>query len=322
MDYSDDDSDPEERRDRSAVCHIKTCTSPWMRITNLEGHTFYRHVPTGETTWEFPTNNRSQQHKTLEAHHFIDSEWQMYEDEYGSTYYYNQQNKESKWRIPCTLPETTQTGQSDREELTQWKQKMTGAGWGPWLKSKTSSVLGAVGGMSTVVRRLSTFAYRKASDAVSGWVSSTTDDEDYSGRESRWRDTESPLMIDRRRKNTHASHKIASRPPPHSSRESRISAMSSGARPPLHSSMMAPAPRQTDTAELKSNMALRPLVLPWAPPAADQQVADYVSTPVRSARHTSAAYLHADTYSSSVHSATDSDRLETGNWSSTAAEEV
>ena len=85
--------------------------------------------------------------------------------------------------------------------------------------------------MSTVVRRLSTFAYRKASDAVSGtrvdacppanqqlprpgWVSSTTDDEDYSGRESRWRDTESPLTIDRRRKNTHTSHKIASRPPP------------------------------------------------------------------------------------------------------------
>ena len=47
-----------------------------------------------------------------------------------------------------------------------------------------------------------------------GWVSSTTDDEDYSGRESRWRDTESPVTMDRRRKSTSVPHKIVSRPPP------------------------------------------------------------------------------------------------------------
>ena len=76
-------------------------------------------------------------------------------------------------------------------------------------------------GMGTVVRRLSTLAYRKASDAVTGvalalslrrcppalpllctgWVSSATDDDEHSGRESRWRDAESPLPFDRKQQN-------------------------------------------------------------------------------------------------------------------------
>ena len=75
--------------------------------------------------------------------------------------------------------------------------------------------------MGTVVRRLSTLAYRKASDAVSGvaltlslrrcppalsllcagWVSSATDDDEHSGRESRWRDAESPMPFDRKQQN-------------------------------------------------------------------------------------------------------------------------
>lgn len=277
MEYSDDDSDTEERICKSsAMCEIKACASPWMRITNLKGHTFYRHVPTGETTWEFPTNsvqstNSQQTHSTLEADHFIDSDWQMYEDEYGNTYYYNQKNKESKWRIPCTLPETTQSAQSDREELSQWKQKMTGAGWGPWLKSKTSRVLHAVGGMGTVVRRLSTLAYRKASDAVTGWVSSATDDDEHSGRESRWRDAESPLPFDRKQQN--AREPLGHITPQRQRTASRgdvprsLKAGSPLTRPPLHSP--APPPDLPQMRAGESNSVLRPLVLPWAPPAAE-----------------------------------------------------
>lgn len=87
----------------------------WAQMTDEEGHVFYYHTITGETSWN-PPEEVTGEHDGHAPHHVMDEDtaemgqvrngdWIQLQDDGGNFYWYNEITGESSWELPSDDPE-------------------------------------------------------------------------------------------------------------------------------------------------------------------------------------------------------------------------
>mgnify|MGYP000639525881 CR=1 FL=1 len=128
----------------------------WIQITNLEGHTFYRHIPTGDTRWTLPDGP-------------ITQHWKSYRNEHGQLFLHHAPTHSTREYISCMRHAgdgdgTASDKERDQQNLRSWKQAMkSGRSRSPKWGLVNGMLTGAVSGVKSVLSKIGTYTMEKAS---------------------------------------------------------------------------------------------------------------------------------------------------------------
>ena len=125
----------------------------WVRVTNLEGHRYYRHIPTGDTRWSVPTDGP------------VVQDWTMYRDEFGNCRLHHAATNATRDSIPCMRSAgdgtsgTASDRERDRQSLRWWKHDMKHSPR-KWAVSGLGEVFT---GVKSVLSKIGNYTMKKAS---------------------------------------------------------------------------------------------------------------------------------------------------------------
>lgn len=125
----------------------------WVRVTNLEGHRYYRHIPTGDTQWSVPMDGP------------VVQDWTMFRDEFGNCRLHHAATNATRDSIPCMRSAgdgtsgTASDRERDRQSLRWWKHDMKQSPR-QWAVSGLGEVFT---GVKSVLSKIGNYTMKKAS---------------------------------------------------------------------------------------------------------------------------------------------------------------